>query len=383
MRVLFIQAFGMQAQAGGGTTKIFRSLLEEHPAEVGVLVYGVRPPQVGGRQEEWFIRERISLGRLERSRLAGACMLTRPLTWKSSRKAVFESMSRWRPDHVHMHVQGLGFIHAAAWCRANKVAFSVSIHDDIRHLASNDPWKGFIETEASKVWREAANCFVISPEIGREYGKRYGERRWIQITDGLRDEAIARQPREGVPRRLSIYFAGAVNVPYEPNFRALQHALKLYQKQHPGDAVRMVLRGGRHFEWEDSSAPKIEVRPFGTPQEVAADLQDADILYLPLSIDARYSNFAKFSLSTKMVAYLGAGLPIFYHGPRESAAVRLLRDAGACVGCSSNDVADLLAVLDKCIKQRDVTTLNALRLANERFRLEPIRERFWGTIMQQ
>jgi hypothetical protein len=219
--------------------------------------------------------------------------------------------------------------------------------------------------------------------MGEEYSARYGERPWTQITDGLVTDAIARDPRGVAGNRLSVYFAGAVNWPYEPNFRAMQQALKLYRDQHPGGSVRMILRGGRHFKWEDHSAPEIEVRPFGSPAEVEADMGEADVLYLPLSIDPRYRNFAKFSLSTKMVTYLGAGLPILYHGPSEAAAAKLLGEAGASAVCASNDPQELLHALGSCITQRERVVRNALRLASERFRLEPIRQAFWSAILQK
>lgn len=381
MRVLFIQVFGMQGQAGGGTSKIFRSLIANAPAVVGVLVYGTKPPKWNPSFEEIFVRERINWGRLERSRLAPACLASRTLSWTSSRRRCFRAIGDWNPDHVHLHLHGTAFIHGADWCQQRGVPFSVSVHDDIRHLSTGDMWAAFIERKAGEAWRHAVNRFVISREIGEEYCRRYGARPWIEITDGL--ESVSPVVRPSHPNRLHVYFAGAVNLPYEPNLQALMQALKLLKLSRPELATKLILRGGRHFEWEDPSAPEIEVRPFGTPQEVTDDLQGADVLYLPLSIDPTYADFARFSLSTKMVMYLGAGLPIFYHGPGDSAAGQLLAHANACAGCTSNDPSELLAALNECIQRRDVITKNALRLATERFALGPIRKRFWDAISNQ
>ncbi len=384
MRLLFVQSFEMQGQAGGGSSKIFRSLISHAPANVGVAIYGARPPKTPQTENEWFIRERWDCGRLERSRLAPYIrMLTRALLWKSSGTKLWNSMSTWRPDHVHLHIHGLGFVHAARWCRANNVPFSLSVHDDIRHQSPGLLWRAFVEDRTANVWRDAVNRFVISAEMGAEYSARYGQRPWLKITDGLSEVAIAPRPREPKRQGLTLYFAGAVNVPYEANLRAVQQALKLFQEQNPADVVRLVLRGGRHFEWEDSSAPKIEVRPFGPPQEVEADLEEADILYLPLSIDPRHSNFAKFSLSTKMVTYLGSGLPILYHGPADAAAAKLLAHANASASCASNDPRDLLQAIIKCIQCREQITSNALSLAREDFLLAPLKESFWAAICRE
>jgi hypothetical protein len=384
MRLLFVQSFEMQGQAGGGSSKIFRSLISHAPANVGVAIYGARPPKSPQTENEWFIRERWDCGRLERSRLARYIrMLTRALLWKSSGTKLWNSMSTWRPDHVHLHIHGLGFVHAARWCRANNVPFSLSVHDDIRHQSPGLCWMAFVEDHVAKAWRDAVNRFVISDEMGAEYSARYGQKPWVQITDGLEEEAIAHGCREPNRQKLTVYFAGAVNVPYEPNLRALQQGLKLYQEQNPTHAVRLVLRGGRNFDWEDSSAPGIEVRPFGTPQEVETDLKEADVLYLPLSIDPCYSNFARFSLSTKMVTYLGSGLPILYHGPADAAAGKLLSHANASACCASNDPPDLLQAIYECIQCREQITLNALRLARERFLLTPLKEAFWTAVYRE
>jgi hypothetical protein len=383
-RVLFVQSFEMQGQAGGGSSKIFRSLIDQAPAEVSVVVYGVCLPRQQCDEREYFVRERETLGRLEHSRLAPYVRtITRAISWQKSGAKLSHLMTLQRPDHVHLHIHGLGFIHASRWCRVNNVPFSVSVHDDIRHQSPGLFWQAFVENQAAKSWQDAVNRFVISAEMGAEYSARYGQRPWVQVTDGVNQEAIARGPRKPNQQRLTLYFAGAVNVPYEPNLRALQQALKLFQEQNPTEVVRIILRGGRHFEWEDSSAPRIEVRPFGSPQEVEADFEEADVLYLPLSIDPRYSNFARFSLSTKMVTYLGSGLPILYHGPADAAAGKLLAHANASVSCASNDPRDLLQAIYGCIQRREQITLNALSLAREHFLLSPLKQAFWAAIYRE
>jgi hypothetical protein len=380
-RVLFVQSFEMQGQAGGGSAKIFRSLIDQAPAEVSVAVYGVCPPRQQCDQRQFFVRERGTLGRLENSRLAPYVRtITRAVSWQKSGARLSHLMTLQRPDHVHLHIHGLGFIHASQWCRDNNVGFSVSIHDDIRHQCPGPLWTDFTERATAKAWSDAVNRFVISPEMGEEYCKRYGAQPWVQITDGLTPDAILTGPRDPVMNRLSVYFAGAVNLPYEPNFRALQQALKLYQERHPTTAVRLILRGGRHFAWDDPAAPRIEVRPFGETQDVEKDFADADLLYLPLSMDPAFKNFAQFSLSTKMVTYLGSGLPILYHGPIDSAAYALVGKTGACLVCCSNDPEEICALFEVVADEREKIVPRALQLAKSRFTLATIREQFWSAI---
>lgn len=376
MRVLFVQAFGMRG--GLGSSQIFRSLVANAPCTVETLVYGLNPLSAWVGGPEVFIRERPHLGRIERSRFAGMAKLARLFTWKSSRHLMHRAMCEWRPDHVHAHIHGTGFIHAMEWCMVSRVPFSACIHDDIRHLASDDPWKKFIEQKTGEAWRSAANRFVISPEIGAEYSRRYGECDWLQVTDGI--ENFPERAREEVVGRWNVYFAGGMNVPYEPNFLAVQQALKKLAEREQKTRPRFILRGGRRIANEDPSAPPLEPLPFASQEDVARDMDEADVLYLPLSIDPEFSNFAKFSLSTKMVGYLASGLPIFYHGPAGSAAYRLLAQYNACVSCFSNDPGEILHAILEAKTRRSELVANALRLAREKFRLDEIRHRFWSAI---
>lgn len=287
-------------------------------------------------------------------------------------------MSAWKPDHVHAHVHGTGFIHAIEWCQIHGVPFSACVHDDVQHLASDDPWKKSIEQAAGNAWRAAANRFVISPEIGVEYSRRYGSRDWIQITDGV--DSFPNGLRPEAPGRLNLYFAGGMNIPYEPNFLAVQQALKKLRGCDPAASPRFLLRGGRRIRGEDPGAPPLEPLPFAPHATVLEDLNAMDILYLPLSIDPAFSNFAKFSLSTKMVSYLAAGLPIFYHGPKDSASHSLLSQYRACAACFSNDPDQIFDALCDAQACRLELVENALRLAREKFQLPEIRNRFWSAI---
>jgi hypothetical protein len=109
-------------------------------------------------------------------------------------------------------------------------------------------------------------------------------------------------------------------------------------------------------------------------------MEIADVLYLPLSLDAQFANFARFSLSTKLITYLGSGLPILYHGPEESAANRLLATHRAGMGCHSLDPDEIAKSLEGVLEKRTSLVENALRLAQKEFPLEKIRLRFHSSL---
>src|SRR5581483_10444584 len=80
------------------------------------------------------------------------------------------------------------------------------------------------------------------------------------------------------------------------------------------------------------------------------DLDAAAILYLPIKfVDP---DFYRYSLSTKMVGYLGAAGSVLYHGPRDSAAGRLLHETKSAVSCNSLDAEEMARCIIQLIEER-------------------------------
>jgi len=377
-KVLFVQSFGLADPRGGGSAKIFRNLVEGARCEVRSLVCGIMRPSEYWKEREWYVLERFKLSRIENTRLAHLAGWTRLFSSKRVHDEIDQILCDWSPDHVHIHLHGWCVVPTLHGCLKRNIPYSVSVHDDIRYLSYLDPQPSIVERAAATAWRGAIARFVISPEIGQEYASRYSDEPWIQITDGL--SRVADKVRPRVSQRLNLYFCGSVNVPYEPNFLAMQQALKKLSLQTVELRPRFIVRGGRRLSEQDPAAPPIECWPFAPDDRIADDFSQADVLYLPLSFDARDEAFARFSLSTKMITYLGAGLPILLHGPRDSAAYRLLSDAGACIGCFSNDVDELRQALLSIDLARHRLAENALRLGRERFMSDGVRKRFWQAI---
>lgn len=378
MKTVFVQPFSQNDP--GGSSRIFSSLIAGYSEKPTTAVFGVTIA-TGDTDQEIRLSDRLlTIGPLEATRFRPLLDNLWPLTWSQCSAALNEYLGEMAPDHVHAIAHGLGFYPAWQWSARHHVDFSLTVHDDIRHLFQGHLWMRRVESWLAEVWCNAVHRFVISPEIGEEYCRRYGNRPWIQITDGIEDDQIASVSRPTASHRMNTYFAGGLNVPYEPNFLALQTALKQMNELRSGYEIRLIVRGGRRLKGEDSSAPPIEARPFAPQEEVLRDLDEADVLYLPLSIDPKYANFAKFSLSTKMITYLGSGLPIFYHGPEDSAAYRLLQRNDACVACFSNNPREIAAALESIGQHRERIVENALALVRRDFRIADIRDRFWSQI---
>lgn len=142
------------------------------------------------------------------------------------------------------------------------------------------------------------------------------------VTDGL--ERIS-EPRPRVPGKLRIYFMGLFHIRYEANLAALLRAIELVRSENPRIEISATFRCGSIRSSVIGGFRGMQVLPFGSEADVEADMKSADLLYMPLPFREEDSDFVRFSLSTKMITYLGAGfrsLPRAARGRRARTAVR-------------------------------------------------------------
>jgi len=88
-------------------------------------------------------------------------------------------------------------------------------------------------------------------------------------------------------------------------------------------------------------------------------------------------DFYLYSLSTKMVGYLGASGSTLYHGPADSAACNLLRETQSAVCCNSLNIEDLIQSILQMVEGNMNVSVHAKQLATSMFDLEQIQSRFW------
>jgi len=88
-------------------------------------------------------------------------------------------------------------------------------------------------------------------------------------------------------------------------------------------------------------------------------------------------DFYLYSLSTKMIGYLGASGTMLYHGPGDSAACNLLRKGQAAACCISLVTDDMVKVILQLINDRNEYSANAKKVAYTEFNFDTIQKRFW------
>jgi hypothetical protein len=374
-RALFVQPFGL-ASSGGGS-RILRSMVRGQPFAARSLNCDPYPGPASDWIEEKHLAVRPALGRLDRTRFA---RLGHPLEIPARpffTRRLAREMDAAQPDVVHVLPHWTSDFHLA-WRLARKARRRVvmSVHDDLAYTLPRDhPLRKEALEMLGRMWTDVDHVFAISQELGDEYNARYGRRSFEIVTDGL--ETIAPAPQAARPSRLKVYFMGLFHYTYRDNLRALTRALAQLQAAEPGLKIELVMRCGGFEKGIDAAFPA-QTLPFADQATVLRDMETADLLYMPLPFGEEHASFARFSLSTKMVSYLGSGVPILFHGPRESAAAGLLERNRAALACHSLDEAELASLLSSSalVTTRTDTVTNALQLARCTFPLPELRRKF-------
>ncbi len=371
--IAFIQSFGYWGRGGG--SRILRGLLDcNHPPVISIATVPAETAQQTPIPEITMpVRPR--LGRLEHTRLAGKLNAFDPLFRASFEEKLIRVIERKKIDAIHLVGHGYDLVPTSNVAVRLDIPLFLSVHDDIEYLSEKHAARDELRASMARAWRYATSVYAISEEMGVEYSRRYGKREFAIVTDGLK--GYAAQPLARPQKSLRVYFMGLIHMSYLPNFRALLDALKQLRAELPGWQIELTLRAGALAGVLRDDDVKVTVLPFAGEREVQRDMESADLLYMPLPFAKEAEAFGKFSLSTKMVTYLGSGLPIVYHGPANSAACNLLGKHGAAIAIPSEDPAEIARQILASLPRRNEIVTAALRLARERFDLAEQQRRFW------
>ena len=271
-----------------------------------------------------------------------------------------------------LHVINHGIYPTAFFTKRGEFKFKgekelwASFHD---HYATASATK----KNTQELWLQSDRRFVISYELGSEYNQLFGKREFELITDGLLQNDLS-QPHKTISTDISIYFGGLLHIDYYPLFEAFANALDKLSDTNM--KFRLVLRGTQKLSFLKDRMFTVEYRQtFVSDDEIKSEIDRADILYLPIKFNS--PNFYLYSLSTKMIGYLGASGAIFYHGPSDSAANKLLEKYDSAISCFSLQEDDIVRSVKSLIDRHSEVSNNAKSLARQNFELKKIQNIFW------
>jgi glycosyltransferase involved in cell wall biosynthesis len=378
--VMFAQPFGLSSPGGGA--RILRALLQDPPVVPTIVSTAPETPQARERFRELHIPRRPSFGRIEHSRGHALPEWVTPLFRSTFRRRLQAACCDRHAIALHaIPHRALDFYDCYRVALALGLPYFLQVHDDLLYSAKGGVNLSSASSALKEVWSGAQLRFVISRQMGEEYSRRYGRQEFIIITDGI--DRIARAPVDPLGNQVRIYFMGLFHIAYEENLRVLLRAIARAQAVDPSVPISVTLRCGQINARDIREATNVRILPFGSEADVARDLAQADLVYLPLPFGETFEPFVRLSLSTKLVTYLGSGVPILYHGPRIAAVADLLAENDAALIQTSLDADSLANKLAEFQKEPALArqkAANALALARRDFTLQAQRDRFWNAI---
>lgn len=375
MTLVSVHAFGL-ADPGGGP-RILRALFADPPMPVLSVTTQPRVPPRPSGYDQRHMMLRPPLGRLERTRLSGWGQPLDVALCSLLRARLQRVLSARKAAAVHAVAHSVEFWPALGAARSAGLPFFLTVHDDLAYNLGGSLMSRTSLARLAAAWCEADHRFAISQALGDEYCARYGARPFTIVTDGL-DSRSLQEPRP--PAGLRVYFAGLFHRGYMPNVPPFVAALERLRMSDQGGEVSLTCRCGELPVALDGHVG-VRVLPFADETVVQDDLTRADLLYLPLPFDPALSGLVDFSLSTKLITYLGSGLPIVYHGPARGAAHELLVRHDAAILVTSQDPAVIAAAITCGLGRCEEIVARAQRLARDEFLLGAQRQRFWQPIL--
>jgi glycosyltransferase involved in cell wall biosynthesis len=378
--VVFAQPFGLSSPGGGA--RILRALLHDPPILPTVISTAPETPEARERFRELHIPRRPSFGRIEHSRGHSLPELVTPLFRRSFRRRLRAACLDHQAIALHaIPHRALDFYDCYLVALALRLPYFLQVHDDLLYSAKGGVNLSLASSALKQVWSGAQLRFVISRQMGEEYCRRYGRQPFVVITDGI--DRVADAPVERGGNQLRIYFMGLFHIAYEENLRVLLRAITRAEAENPSVRISVTLRCGQINARDIREGKNVRILPFGSEADVARDLQEVDLVYLPLPFGETFEPFVRLSLSTKLVTYLGSGIPILYHGPEIAAVADLLAENDAAFIQTALDADSVAADLVRLEKEPALgreKAANALALARKDFTLQDQRDRFWNAI---
>jgi glycosyltransferase involved in cell wall biosynthesis len=224
----------------------------------------------------------------------------------------------------------------------------------------------------------------ICDAMCRAYSQRYGAPfiAFQNAVDVSRWAANARTDSRPSPARELVY-AGSI-LSFAQLDSLIDCCKAVNRLSGTGEPVRLSIYSPAHDLARYGA--KIPVSPNVAVHETIRDdaalfacLQNADALLLPVNFDAHTIRFIRYSMPTKVPAYLASGTPILAYGPGDVAQVQYAQESGWAYVVASRDGQALDNGIRKVLRDtalRSRLTRAALAAASRNHDITNVRARF-------
>lgn len=216
-------------------------------------------------------------------------------------------------------------------CANLKVKYHISVHDDpIVEIVNSRKKKASYHFK--NLLLKADSIDVISTRMQQLYKKLYNVDS-IVITRSIPDDFPQNDTIN--PNIKTILMGGFGNASEPWPKPLLESCVELNKKQN----YKLLLFDPKHKQHEDSN---IIVYDLMYESEFNEILKSTTFGYACDDLDENRLHFAQLSLPTKIITYIGAGIPFVYHGPKDGTVGDLVSQFETGIIVDSNDKNDLV-----------------------------------------
>lgn len=380
-RLFVLAAFAPEGGYGGGV--VVRNMLEDYPAEK--LMFYRQHPHYYPISNSWRpeIPRKTYPFRVAGRRFKivdhfwqkfGYRLEARTNAWAASLAArSFGAQAIWA-------IMDLKTLHALdRFMDICPIPIHLSVHDDpiIFSKFRNYHWRSTeIDEVFARCLRRARSCDCISERLSKHYQEKYQVEPFV-LTRGvdLRDHDRSLVTRS-FQDRISIVLSGHLYCP-APWPQNLLEALAIMRndKNLPvelhvtGDSFKHVGK----FVFSHGMVPEVKYEEL---------LRKMDIGYASSPLTPSGRELAATSFHTKVVTYIGAGLPFLYHGPQDSTVGDLLQEYQCGVIVESQDSREIMAGFLKVIENYESMRQECCRAARECFDIALMRRKLLDALFR-
>lgn len=416
-RVLVVTSNNFNMQGGGGIT--LTNLFRGWPADRIANLHEDATPEdrsvctnsfrLTGREIRWswplsLIETRVT----GRDREAGTTAISQGAAAGSSLKrrvvsdglprsvTISPDLERWidrfRPDLAY------GFLGSIAQLRlmravADRWRLPVAVHimDDwpaglYRDGLLAPVLRRVMRREFRAVLDRSALRLAISDAMAREYERRYGGSFQV-FHNALQMEEWRLHARRDwtVARPAAIRYIGSILA--EAQRDAIRDVAEaVVQLRAAGRDVRLSIMSPQTEALRTLGFPRdaVALEPSPPPDLVPRLMSEADINLLPFNFDESSARYLRFSMPTKVPAYMISGTPVLVYGPSALAAVRYAVDAGWGHVVDEPGPARLVPAIARLLDDepyRRELGQRAQRRAEEAHEIGGVRRRFWAALL--
>lgn len=265
---------------------------------------------------------------------------------------------------------------ASRWLR---IPFFIYLFDDWRFQWMRRLHQWFVTKVEPTIMRRATRVIVPNEFLQQTYERRYGisptvihnplELAESKSPNGFRSKAIDEEIR--------IVYTGAV---YHVNYDCFRNLMAaMVQLNRPGLKLHLYMaQDPGVLEFENIRGP-IVLHEHVSPEEAHRVQREADILFLPLSLNPEFADIINTSAPGKMGEYMASGRPILAHAPAQSFVSWYFRRHECGVIVDHADPATLAAGISRLLDDvslRDQMIENARARARIDFSLAVAQNKF-------